>query len=299
VNKKHPNKLGVKQVFQRLLMFIVGLPLVLGLILFLPWKSHFAVNLVITLFSCLGAMELAGLLHKKGINISKTAAAFLGGVLPCALTFIVSFKFPAVILPFAGIFFLCAALLRFVFHPDDGTPTEKTNAAINYFAAGSACFLYPGAFLSWMIAMNGRENAAFLVIAFLLMAFGNDSASWAAGMLFGKSSRGIIKVSPNKSAAGYAGGILVSMLVGGLAAWFYPAVFRPALFHRLPSGLVLGFFVAAAGSLGDLAESALKRSADVKDSGRLILGRGGVLDSVDSLCFAAPVYFRLTQVLFR
>jgi phosphatidate cytidylyltransferase len=299
VNKKHPNKLGVKKVFQRLLMFIVGLPLVLGLILFLPWKNHFTVNLVITLFSCLGAMELAGLLQKKGINISKAAAAFLGGVLPCALTLIVSFNLPPVVLPLAGVFFLCAALLRFVFHPDTGASAEKTNAAVHYFAAGSACFLYPGAFLSWIIAMNGRDNAAFLVIAFLLMAFGNDSASWAAGMLFGRSSRGIIKVSPNKSAAGYAGGILVSMLIGGLAAWLYPAVFKPALFHWLPSGLVLGFFVAVAGSLGDLAESALKRSADVKDSGRLILGRGGVLDSVDSLCFAAPVYFLLTQVLFR
>jgi phosphatidate cytidylyltransferase len=64
------------------------------------------------------------------------------------------------------------------------------------------------------------------------------------------------------------------------------------------AGALLGFGAGIAAILGDLCESAIKRSADVKDSGSLILGRGGALDSIDSLALAAPVYYLLYQVLF-
>jgi phosphatidate cytidylyltransferase len=64
------------------------------------------------------------------------------------------------------------------------------------------------------------------------------------------------------------------------------------------AGIILGLLSAAAGNLGDLAESALKRSADMKDSGTIIPGRGGVLDTIDSICLAAPVYYFSYWFLF-
>jgi phosphatidate cytidylyltransferase len=153
--------------------------------------------------------------------------------------------------------------------------------------------------------MNDLRNPVLMVVTFLLMGFGNDSVAWAAGMLFGKNNRGVVAVSPNKSVAGFVGGLVCSMAIGGLAAGLYSGM--PEVKAWLPggnvagvcAGIVLGLLTGIAGSLGDLAESALKRAAGVKDSGKLIMGRGGVLDSVDSLAFAAPVFYTLWRAFFR
>jgi phosphatidate cytidylyltransferase len=64
------------------------------------------------------------------------------------------------------------------------------------------------------------------------------------------------------------------------------------------AGVLLGLCAGIAATLGDLSESVIKRSAGVKDSGSLILGRGGALDSIDSLALAAPIYYLVYQVLF-
>jgi phosphatidate cytidylyltransferase len=64
------------------------------------------------------------------------------------------------------------------------------------------------------------------------------------------------------------------------------------------AGILLSFVSGLAGTLGDLGESAMKRSADIKDSGTIIPGRGGILDTVDSIALAAPVYYGLYRLLF-
>jgi phosphatidate cytidylyltransferase len=126
----------------------------------------------------------------------------------------------------------------------------------------------------------------------------NDSAAWAAGMLFGSGNRGIIPASPNKSVAGFIGGTAAAVLAGLGGVLLFPAVFAPKLLPPLPSGLILGLFLGAAASLGDLMESALKRSSGIKDSGSIIPGRGGVLDSIDSIALAAPVFYAVYRILF-
>jgi phosphatidate cytidylyltransferase len=80
---------------------------------------------------------------------------------------------------------------------------------------------------------------------------------------------------------------------------YIPEAFTSPVISSIPAGAILGFCAGAAASLGDLGESAIKRSAGVKDSGSLILGRGGALDSIDSLLLAAPVYYILYEVLFQ
>ncbi|MDR0387105.1 MAG: phosphatidate cytidylyltransferase, partial [Treponema sp.] len=116
--------------------------------------------------------------------------------------------------------------------------------------------------------------------------------------LFGGNNRGIIPASPNKSVAGFIGGFTGSILIGLGAAWFFPAAFSSTVMPSLWAGVILGFVSAAAASLGDLAESVMKRSSSIKDSGGLIPGRGGVLDSIDSIAMAAPVYYGLYRFLF-
>ena len=102
-----------------------------------------------------------------------------------------------------------------------------------------------------------------------------------------KGNRGFVPASPNKSIVGFIGGLIAATAAGWLAFELFPSAFGKSLGGSLLTGLCTGL----AAIVGDLIESIFKRSAEVKDSGALILGRGGILDSVDSILFAAPVFY--------
>jgi phosphatidate cytidylyltransferase len=152
--------------------------------------------------------------------------------------------------------------------------------------------------IAWIIRMTLLPQADMVILIFLLMVIANDSAAWAVGMLFGKGNRGIISASPNKSVAGFVGGCVASILVGIGAVLFIQPAFIPSRVHPIAAGAVLGFLSGIAAALGDLGESVMKRSSQIKDSGSIIPGRGGVLDSIDSMALAAPVFFGLYRILF-
>ncbi|WP_461248567.1 phosphatidate cytidylyltransferase, partial [Treponema sp. R6D11] len=92
------------------------------------------------------------------------------------------------------------------------------------------------------------------------------------------------------------GGAAASVVTVILAIFFVPSVFQGD--GKIPKIIAPAACTAIFGNLGDLAESAITRSADVKDSGNLMMGRGGILDSIDSLALAAPVYFLLFNLFF-
>ena len=94
-------------------------------------------------------------------------------------------------------------------------------------------------------------------------------------------------VSPNKSRIGFLGGFLASPAVVVLFSY----LLRDLVTVSTVRAILFGVVVGAAAILGDLVESALKRSASIKDSGQIIPGRGGLLDSIDSPLFAAPFFY--------
>ena len=118
------------------------------------------------------------------------------------------------------------------------------------------------------------------------MTFACDSIAWFFGILFGKNNRGLIKASPKKSIAGFIGGFAGSLCIGFIVYFLFKE-FR----NFLPQLIIISLLTAAAAIIGDIVESILKRAADIKDSGKIILGRGGILDSMDSLLFAIPVFY--------
>jgi phosphatidate cytidylyltransferase len=158
--------------------------------------------------------------------------------------------------------------------------------------------IYPGLFMSWIIQMALFREAGFVIMIFFLVAFLNDGLAWATGILLGKNNQGLIAASPNKSIAGFIGGIAASVATGMAAVALVPGAFTSTVMPSMPAGALLGLGAGIAATLGDLSESAIKRSAGVKDSGTLILGRGGALDSIDSLALSAPIYYLLYRVLF-
>jgi len=173
---------------------------------------------------------------------------------------------------------------------------------LGQFAANLAVLLYPGLLIVWLVRMSRwEENANIIIITFLLVVFCTDGLAWVMGMLFGKGNQGIIPISPHKSIAGFIGGAIASIVIGTGAALFYPEVFVPRFdFAGIPlaAGALLGLLTGIASVLGDLGESAIKRSSGLKDSGTIIPGRGGVLDSIDSIVLAAPVYYLIFSLLF-
>jgi phosphatidate cytidylyltransferase len=282
----------MNKLVQRLLVFIIGLPLVVALVLCLPQKNHLAVNVTVIILSALGAVEFADMLRKKGPAVSPWEAGILGGLAPAAMTLMVSFGFGGQSISLVLALGASWLLVSRVF-----TAADQFDPALSRIGSGFAVMIYPGLFLAWIVRMSLIPRSDVIILLFLLTIIANDSAAWAMGMLFGKGNRGIIPASPNKSVAGFIGGFAASILVGLGAARFAPETF-PARLGGPLSGIILGFVSGLAGTLGDLGESAMKRSAAIKDSGTIIPGRGGILDTVDSIALAAPVYYGLCRLLF-
>jgi len=129
------------------------------------------------------------------------------------------------------------------------------------------------------------EAGAWLVCYLVLLTKMGDAGALGLGKLFGRHTL-IARISPRKTVEGFVGGVLVSGVIGGLAA---PMVQH--LHGSLWAGIGLGLFLGVFGQLGDLAESLLKRDCQVKDSSRLFPGLGGMLDVLDSLLFTAPLFY--------
>jgi phosphatidate cytidylyltransferase len=153
--------------------------------------------------------------------------------------------------------------------------------------AGVAASLFPSLYLGLpigaMVAIRetrGRD-ALFLLMLTVVVS---DTAQYYSGRAFGRRPLAPA-ISPKKTIEGAVGGFVFGgILLAVVGAWWLPAV--PVMLRA-----VLGVTVVALGIAGDLFESMLKRSAGVKDSSALIPGHGGILDRIDALLFAAPVFY--------
>jgi phosphatidate cytidylyltransferase len=149
--------------------------------------------------------------------------------------------------------------------------------------------LYIGLTLSYLLVIRGLPDGALLIFFVVLVTWAGDTGAYAAGKALGRHALAPV-ISPKKTYEGLAGGLVFACLLALIAReWFLP---------RLSPGdcLLLGLLLTAAGLAGDLAESAIKRSAGIKDSGALIPGHGGMLDRLDSLLFTAPVFYYYVTV---
>jgi len=282
------------KLVQRLLIFSLGIPAIIALVAYLPFYNHLAVNLVVTLISALGAIEFSQILAKKHYSLPIWEAAILGALAPAAMTMSISFNIPGELVPAAFISGAGWLIASRVF-----SSLQDISQVLDRISTGLSVMIYPGVFMLWIIRMTRIEYSTVIILSFLLMVFANDSLAWAIGMLFGKGNRGLIPASPNKSIAGFIGGLAGSLIIGIIAPLIFPEAFTTN--HTLPrliAGIILGLCVGIVAIIGDLAESTIKRSGEVKDSGFIIPGRGGILDSVDSIALAAPVFYALYWILF-
>jgi len=274
---------------QRLLLFFICVPLIVAAIIFLPMAHHAVVFGIVLLISAAASLELASLFAAKGIVVRRPAFIIAGTLVP--LTFFLSTFLPS---NAAELSYLIVGLTALVlFAPYAFSRKDKLAEALPGASATAFALLYPGLFAGFVTLIISRfAFSSEAILCFALMVMGNDSLAWLFGVTLGRK-RNLVDVSPNKSLAGFIGGFLGSCVVAVGARAVFPVAIRQPYWVMLVFGLVVGCAVI----IGDLFESAIKRSAGVKDSGSLVPGRGGFLDSFDSILFAAPVFYAGSLIL--
>lgn len=188
-----------------------------------------------------------------------------------------------------GMFIIFIPVYMFLFLPMRATLIGETkgyikaNATIQWSLMLAVFTLSHIAYLVNLGRFNENSGFIGLVLFLLFITQSNDVSQYVFGKQFGKHKI-IPKVSPNKTWQGFIGGIVMTAL---LATMFAP--FLTVLSWK--QGLVAGLLIGLAGFIGDAVFSSIKRDLDIKDTGSLIPGHGGLLDRMDSLMYSTPIFF--------
>ena len=256
----------------RVLSSLVLVPILFVVVWLLP-PAYFTGLAVFA--AALGQYELYGMAKARGIMPQTAAGIVLGSLI------VINFYRP--LYPYVGgpLFWttLCmlAVMVMRLFS------RRAVEGALEDIAVTAAGIFYVPLLFGFQVAILGGSGKRWLVFLYLVI-WASDTGAYYVGTAFGRH-RLYEKISPKKSIEGLMGGMLAAMIIAMLCTvWLVPS-------FGLLEAAVLGAFLAAFGTVGDLVESLIKRSSGVKDSGSLIPGHGGILDRMDSMLFAAPVLF--------
>jgi phosphatidate cytidylyltransferase len=247
---------------KRVLTAIILIPPVIFLTLFAP---GFVFAPIVALVAVLAVDEFLKLSAARGIG--RPGRWFLGA--PIAVT--VSFLFGPTWVLTTLVLSLLAVLTVNVF-------SGSIDGAFGSVAAGLSGLLYCTLTLGFLILLP-REY----ILALFAVIWVGDTAAYYGGRSLGRHPLAP-KVSPKKTIEGSITGLIGSIVAGAVAGVWLEG-------ERWPYFVLVAGIAAIAGQAGDLAESALKRSAGVKDSSSILPGHGGILDRLDSLFFAIPVFY--------
>ncbi|HEY5074167.1 MAG TPA: phosphatidate cytidylyltransferase, partial [Pyrinomonadaceae bacterium] len=263
----------------RVLTAAVLLPILVVSIIFPKLALLFVVLTGAAMVAAL--VEFWLLAHKQQIR-ADAAAMFLSAA---ALLTVFYFARPGfldllmiqIILILLTIGSLVAAMLR-------GAPFDRMITSAGVTVLGVMYIVLLGGHLVALRVGFAPQLSKHLLSFFFLVIMGSDSAAYYGGRAFGKHKLAP-SVSPGKTWEGAVAGMLASLLVAaGAHYWFFPEL--PTKF-----ALALAAVMNVISVIGDLTESALKRSAGAKDTAKILPGHGGVLDRIDSLLFNAPVIY--------
>ena len=176
-------------------------------------------------------------------------------------------------------------LVRLVLFPEPmATPIVTVALTLFGFFYVPFLFIFLARLAFWP---GGTYLPSFILLYLLAVTKFCDAGAFVAGSLVGRHKM-IPRISPGKTWEGFVGGLIASVGVSVLLAHFVPQGLPG---FRLRDAIAVGVLLSLASVVGDLAESVVKRDAQIKDSGHFIPGIGGSLDLIDSLLFTAPVFY--------
>jgi phosphatidate cytidylyltransferase len=251
---------------------IISSAILIGMIcgvIFVDWLC----SLVIVLFIIGGLYEYFTMLEKKGISIYKYFGIGIGTIIPLSIIFrfepTKSWELLFIVLALFSLI-----LMQFKRRDNSGVIVDISTTLFG--------ILYVSWFFSFLIKIRYLNGGLGFLAALLLITKLGDIGAYLVGSRWGKKLL-MPRISPKKTIEGSLGGLFFSIL-GGLAC-------KPFLPFEYGQLLIIAASLGVLGQLGDLSESLLKRDCQVKDSGNIFPGMGGVLDAVDSLLFTAPVFY--------
>ena len=254
---------------QRVITGTVFVTVLLGSVLLSPY-TFIALFCLITV---LGVHEFYSLVDKDLAHPQKVTGIILSAI----LFLIFSFEASGILPEISFVPFL--ALIFFVFIFELYSKKEKPFSNIAFTLLGIIYVALPFSLLSGMLFLNGHYSPHVLVGYFLIL-WASDSGAYMIGSKFGRN-RLFERVSPKKSWEGSVGGAVFSLIVAFTVSKFFTEL-------SLTDWLVFSVVIVVAGTLGDLIESLFKRSIQVKDSGNILPGHGGILDRFDAVLISVP-----------
>jgi len=253
---------------KRVITAFVAVPLLIGIIWFAPFWILTMVILVVALGGLYEFYRMLGPRAAKTIVlITYVLTIFLFGSLLYKGPFFIT------ILPFFVMFPLAFFLLS----------NEKNYPKSADFAQAIIGPFYICLPLIFFLLIAQLDQGKMWIFFTLAVIFAGDTGSFYTGRYLGKHK--LTQISPGKTWEGTVGGLLANILSAGI----FRLLFFPSL--SLISIVVIAIVMGISGQVGDLAESLLKRISNMKDSGTVLPGHGGILDRIDSLLFAIPVLY--------
>ncbi len=259
---------------KRLITAIVALPLLIGLI---GKGGVFSLTILIGVVCVIAMWEYYRIVFHKTRRTSFGVFSVVGYIFGLLIIWAAYEKSLEIIL---GLLVLNTLFVGFaaVFQYKSGSDT--TGAVAKQILG----VIYIPVLLACLVLIRQYPDGVRWIFLLLILVFSNDTGAFYTGTFLGKHKL-CPMVSPGKTVEGAVGGLLVSVFAG--------LMFRHFFLPALPLALSVCFFVcvSVAGPVGDLFESVLKREGEIKDSGAILPGHGGILDRIDALLFAAPVAY--------
>ncbi|WP_413585741.1 phosphatidate cytidylyltransferase [Bdellovibrio sp. HCB274] len=260
-----------KSFLTRAASALVALAIIFALYYFLKITG---LKIIIAVAVVLGAWELLGILFKTEESKTLKGVFFLASL----LVFFVS----TMALNLGAIFFALSLIVLTIVSLLQLNKTGDLQRMTKFQAHAALGLMYIGLLPSFAFRLLDQEQGLGWFIFLLAVVFAGDTMAYCFGVLIGKH-KVMPTVSPKKTWEGSLGGIVGSVIAGILCWKFLLPDFT--WYFILGLAAVSGFV----GQFGDFFESLLKRVADVKDSGKIMPGHGGVLDRIDGVLFASPV----------
>ena len=252
----------------RFLTILLGVPVLLGFV----YLGGYWFALFVLLVALIGLKEYNALMRRGGWKPVELTGYFIIPMLLAA----VYLNNPPLLILFCILIFALYNLLPVFF-----------SVKVKYWESVIAFWgiIYTGGLAGFLLAARLLPGGFYFILFLLIVIWCNDIFAYLLGSRFGRRLL-VPSISPKKTIEGMAAGLSASVFAGIILSYLLPADF-----FNVEMGAYLGLLIGITGSLGDLSQSALKRSAGAKDSGDLLPGHGGILDRFDSLFFAAPFFY--------